>query len=58
MTYKYKNKTYTITGEGQFKDVYSGDWVNCVFYTQDESGLMFAREEVDFYFKFERVKDE
>lgn len=57
MKYSYKNKTYTITGEGQFKDVSSGDWVNCVFYVQDESGLMFARERDNFYFKFERVKE-
>jgi len=57
MTYKYKNKKYTVTGEGQFKDVSRGDWVNCVFYVQDESGLMFARERDNFYFKFEGVKE-
>ena len=51
--YSYKNKQYELLYEGQMKT--SNGWVQCIIYKQVESGLIFCREIVDFYFKFELV---
>jgi hypothetical protein len=53
--YTYKNKEYKIVREAQMKDVTSRDWHECVIYEQVETGLVFVREAVEFYFKFEMV---
>jgi len=37
------------------KDTYTRYWFKCVIYEQVESGLVFVRESIDFYFKFEKV---
>ena len=55
MKYKYKNKTYTLLYEAKMKDQETRKWWNCVVYKQDESGLIFVRELIDFYYKFEKV---
>jgi hypothetical protein len=55
MKYTYKNKNYTLISEAQTKDINSREWYDSVIYRQDESGLIFTRYAIDFYFKFERV---
>ena len=57
--YTYKNKKYKIIREAQMKDITTRDWYECVIYEQVETGLIFVREAIDFYFKFEvGIKDE
>lgn len=59
--YTYKSKEYKIIREAQMKDTNSRDWYECIIYEQVETGLVFVREGVDFYNKFNLVgyiKDE
>lgn len=51
--YKYKEKTYKLLHEGLLKDEITREWKSCVIYTND-SGLVFVRCAIDFYFKFDK----
>jgi hypothetical protein len=51
--YKYKEKTYKLLHEGLLKDEVTREWKSCVIYT-NESGLMFVRDAIEFYFKFDK----
>ena len=53
--YKYKEKTYKILHFSKSKSRKSRVWYNSIVYEQIESGLVFTREEKDFYSKFEKV---
>lgn len=57
MKYTYKNKEYTLLYVAQMKDQETRKWWNCVVYRQEETGLIFCRELIDFYYKFELVKE-
>jgi|LakMenEpi03Aug12_release.lakeMendotaPanAssembly.Ray.scaffolds.fasta_scaffold2569132_1 hypothetical protein len=56
MKYTYKNKEYTLLCEAQMKDQETRKWWNCVVYRQEETGLIFCRELIDFYYKFKLVE--
>jgi hypothetical protein len=53
--YKYKEKTYKILHFSKSKSRKSRVWYNSIVYEQIESGLVFTREEKDFYSKFKKV---
>ncbi len=55
MKYTYKNKEYVLLYEANMKDPETREWHECVVYRQEESGLVFVRESIDFYYKFELV---
>jgi hypothetical protein len=57
MKYSYKNKEYILLYEAQMKDQKTRKWWKCVVYKQEKTGLVFCREIIDFYFKFELVKE-
>ncbi len=54
--YTYKEKEYMILKSGiTMKDPHTRKWLPCVVYEQVESGMVFVREEEEFFklFKYE-----
>ena len=53
--YTYKGKQYKILYFAKSKSRKTRVWYNSIIYEQVESGLVFVRESVDFYNKFNLV---
>lgn len=55
--YIYKNKKYIILHESKIKNQKTREWDDVIIYQQEESGLVFVRNTIEFYFKFDLIEE-